>query len=152
MECDICIRNSKNVSIKFQPVNYKGRIIQKPIDMYISRELMDILREEIRKMYEEGLRRGQKPPGDIDPGNWSPYMPKWWWSQGSQQFIGTSYNSGDTISLVYTVSIPTEIPIKIDATGVSFKAKKEKNVIKTACVDISELLGDLEGIEVGETD
>lgn len=58
-ECKICFRNPKNCSIPFKPVAYKGHIIEKPIDMYISKELMEIIKDELRKMYEAGVKAGQ---------------------------------------------------------------------------------------------
>jgi len=155
MECDICIRNPKNASIKFQPVKYKEMLIEKPIDMYISKELMAILREEIRKMYEEGLRRGQKPQEDYKP-EWTPYPGRSWWWNTSKFIDNTTLSSSDTLTITYTVSIPTLVPVDDSdlPQWTSSQDKKEepleKKVIKTVCIDISELLGALDGVEVGE--
>jgi len=160
MECDICIRNPKNVSVKFVPVKYKETLIEKPIDMYVSKELMAIIREEMKKMYQEGLRQSQKPapnfPDYYDP-NWG-----WWWTHQGTNFVYSSKttSSRDTLSITCTISIPTRVPMPeinskqlriADQLGkVEITEEQQKKVIKTVCIDISEVLGALDGVEVGE--
>ena len=78
VECEVCIRNPTNASIKFKPTKYKDTIVEKPIDMYISKELMEIIRQEIRKMYEEGIRAGKQPQQDLYPFDWN--LDKWKYS------------------------------------------------------------------------
>ena len=74
MECQICIRNPANVSMKFKPTQYKDTAIEKLIDMYISKEFMEIIRLEFKKTFEEALRRG---PLQQDSNYWARGM----WSQ-----------------------------------------------------------------------
>ena len=147
MECDICIRNPKNVSVRFQPITYKEHKIEKPIDMYISRELMAILRYELKKIYEEGLKRGEP----YIPANTPDVIPlTWWWSQTKQSFVTQrTYNSVNTLSITYILSIPTEVEdpnkeVSLPILGDS----SNKKVIKTVCIDIEEILEAMEGMEV----
>lgn len=150
MECEICIRNPKNASIKFNPTKYKDGEVRKPIDMYISKEFMAIIREEIRKTYEEGLKKGRLEiphfPVDFDS---RPFRK--WFSSDLQQL----FSSGDTLTISYSLSIPTCFPIEVDSISRAETVQPEdtsgrKKVIKTVCIDISEILQAMDGMEIGE--
>ena len=164
-ECDICIRNPRNVSIKFLAIKYKDTLIEKPIDMYISRELLDIIRREIKKMYEEGLRRGQIPTKDFYPIAWTPYPGRWWDSQSlfKVKYPGRIFSSSSTLTITYTVSVGTCLPltpqeIKPEQLGFSsqlgeineLKQPQQKKVVKSVCIDIQEVLEALDEVEVGD--
>lgn len=150
MECEICIRNPKNVSIKFNPTKYKDTEVQKPIDMYISKELMAIIREEIKKMYEEGLKKGKLLTPHFPTDSYTGQFTHWFNSE-KQQLLST----GDSLIISYTLSIPTCFPIEVASTPQVKSLQPEdksdkKKVIKTVCIDISEILQGMDGMEVGE--
>lgn len=165
LECDICIRNPKNLSKRFEPVQYKGLLIEKPIDMFISKEHLAMIILEIRKMYEQGLKDSTTP-------SWHPVFPKvpsskpddWYYPsyQSSNELISSTtfsqqkWNwSSDSLNITYTIKIPVicpaDEPVKIIEIGKVIETPtKEKNIIKTVLINVEEILKGMEGVEVSE--
>jgi len=80
LECMICSHNPALYSKVFKPIEYKGHVIQKPIDMFISREFYAIIQEEIKKAMNAYIP--VKPDYPIPDNPWftprpSPWSPGW---------------------------------------------------------------------------
>jgi len=171
MECSICIRNPRNASIKFQPTKFKDTFIEKPIDMYISKELMTIMMQEIKKIYEEAQKKEQRPIPDFSLPPHNPYAPrKWWWdwdrgvyTQGlfKCKNLILQMSSEDTLNVTWTVSIPTWIPLtsevvepkQLEISNQLGELRgfqlEEKKVIKNVCINFNEILEAMDRVEVG---
>lgn len=170
LECDICIRHPKNVSKRFEPAKYKDLVITNPIDMYISKEHMAIIRAEIQKIYMEGLRAGRGRPALEERWDWFPHNHPWvFWSLDSK--TGTSafstfwdyitWTSGDTLSVTYNIQIPTIMQGTFENTDPEkLEIDKEIGVIvedppkngepvKTLKVDLEKILEEMGEVEVG---
>jgi len=71
-------------------------------------------------------------------------------------------STGDTISITYTISIPTYIPLTSTEIEENLNISNnlgevteleepaEKKVIKTVCIDFHEVLVAMDGVEVGD--
>jgi hypothetical protein len=89
-QCKICIRNPKNLSHRFKPTTFNGEQIDKPIDMYVSKEFWSLLMKIIEKM--------QKSKPIYPPHPWITYYPSPW--------------PNTTSSTTYYISIPTSVPLE----------------------------------------
>ncbi|RLI48743.1 MAG: hypothetical protein DRP09_21160 [Candidatus Thorarchaeota archaeon] len=106
-ECSVCIRNPKFLSKKRQNLMYENKKLKKPIDMYISKEFHEIIKERLLKLRIEF----QDVLSKMQDNSSYPY-----WQTSSP--IDTS---GNTTS--YKVNTTYSIPI---VTNVNWKTRKIK--------------------------
>jgi len=100
-ECSICLRNPKIISQKFEPKIYNEEQIDRPIDMYVSKEFWRILQSVILKRITKALSQRDK---EVIP--WFPWYPTTWndntWS----------FHLVEEDPVNYEVKISTPIPIE----------------------------------------
>lgn len=59
-ECKVCLRNPKNVSKKLRNLEYKGIKLQSLIDMYISKEHLQLIKKIMDEVYKSGIQIGRQ--------------------------------------------------------------------------------------------
>jgi len=94
-ECAVCIRNPKLLSGKAKNLSYGGRKLERPIDMYISREFFDILIKRVFKL--------EKQVRDLLSKTSSPFR----WDSSSFSYRTTSFDDP------FTYYIPTVTSVKV---------------------------------------
>jgi len=55
-ECKVCFRNPRNASRRLKDLEYRGARLKAPIDMYISKEHLEFVRQAIEEAYQNGMR------------------------------------------------------------------------------------------------
>jgi len=150
MECDICVQNPRNISKKFMPTKYKGITVNRPIDMYISREHKKLVDKEIEQTFEEGVRAGS--------------LGLTWTGSNYQGMVSKMKidnlafqmdSENDTLSVTFTIRIEGN-PVEskdlgiADSLGETKIEEKKPQKGRMIVIDIVDILKDMEGVEVGD--
>ena len=117
-ECSVCIRNPKLLSKKRQNLVYENKKLKKPIDMYISKEFHEIIKERLLKLrieFQDILSKLQ----DNDSSYWQTSIPIDTGGKTTTLRVNTTYS----IPIVTNVSWKTR-KIKRRKRGKKLEAKK----------------------------
>jgi len=167
LECDVCLRNPDNVTKKFVAVKYRDVTLERPIDMFLSKEHKRIIDRELAMAYQSGENNARKTTPH--PGGYFDYYPTYpdWHRRTFQtlkcgpfvQVSSTTLSTNSTLTLTWSVQVPTCVQEQVDVSELNISDSlghvvEEKDYMKVdktkvRCIDPEEVLKELDGVEVG---